>query len=246
MIKRRFQTQPHRQNSNGTLSRMISLLHSGLDDITSNAPSSQLYEQVLGSLILIFCSFQILKELVQLVILQEKYIKSVTNYIEVALYTLSLCYMKMFFTLSVPTRELSQIGVICMFLGWANTLLYLQRIKSCRLYIVMYLKVSFTIVKLLFIFGIVILGFSFTFYLLFIRQTSYINPFASTVKVLVMLTGEFDFEDTISSSLEKTDSSTGFLYVPFPVLSYVLFAIFVFLGAVAFTNLLVSTSTFQK
>ena len=243
MTKRRFQIQLSRQGCNRTRSRTTDPLSNGFDDITLNDPSSQKYGKAFGSLILIFCSFQILTELVQLIALREKYFKNLTNYFEVALYALSLYYMKLFFTLSVVSQEQSQIGVICMFLGWVNTLLYLQRIKSCRLYIVMYLKVSFTIVKLLFIFGIIILAFSFTFYLLFIRQISYINPFASTVKVLVMLTGEFDFEDTISSSLEKTDSSTGFLYVPFPVLSYVLFAIFVFLGAVAFTNLLVSTST---
>ena len=133
------------------------------------------------------------------------------------------------------------MGVICMFLGWTNLLLYLQRIGIFRLYIVMFLRVSFTIVKLLFVFGIVIMAFSLTFYLVFIRQTAYRNLWASIVKVLVMITGEFDFDNTISANLNTKDSKTGFPYVPFPKLSYSVFTIFVFLGAVAFTNLLVST-----
>ena len=216
-----------------------------LDDITAKAPSSQRYGKVLGSLILIFCCFQILKELVQLIVLRKKYFKSLTNYLEMSLYALNVYYIAMFFRLPVVTRGLSEIGVICMFLGWTNVLLYLQRVGLFRLYIVMFLRVSFTIIKLLFVFSIVILAFSLTFYLMFIRQVAFRNPLASIVKVLVMLTGEFDFDDTLSSNLGARDPKTGFPYVPFPSLSYVVFIIFVFLGAVAFTNLLVSSNAFQ-
>ena len=244
MFERRVQNRLNRLSSNRNRSRTTPSLDFGLDDITLNAPASQRYGQALGSIILIFCSFQILKELVQLIVLRKKYFKDITNYVEVALYALSFYYTVTFFEASVANRGLSEIGVICMFLGWTNILLYLQRIESFRLYIVMFLRVSFTIIKLLLIFSIVILAFSLTFYLVFIRQTSYRSPMASIVKVLVMLTGEFDFETTISSSLGVKDSKTGFPYVPFPNLSYSLFTIFVFLGAVSFTNLLVSTNTF--
>ena len=216
----------------------------GFDDITSSAPSAQSYGKVLASLILIFCIFQLLKELVQLIVLRKKYFKSITNYVELSLYGLNIFYLVSFFNLPVVTRGLSEVGVMCLFLGWTNMLLYLQRVGIFRLYIVMFLRVSFTIVKLLFVFGIIILAFALTFFLLFIRQTAYRNPLASAAKVLVMMTGEFDFEDAISSNLGKHDEKTGFPYVPFPTLSYVVFVIFVFLVAVAFTNLLVSTDTF--
>lgn len=178
-----------------------------------------------------------------MMVLRKEYFKSITNYIEMSLYVLSIYYIITFFEVHVVTRGLSEIGIICMFLAWINLLLFLQRIAMFRLYIVMFLRVSFTIIKLLFVFSVVILAFALTFYVLFIRQTAYRSPLASIAKVLVMMTGEFDFEGTIPAQLGVRDSKTGFPYVPFPTLSYIVFVIFVFMVAVAFTNLLVSVVT---
>jgi len=234
VVERRVQNRLNKTRVRSTRS-----LDDGIGEITAKAPAAQRYGQVLGSLILVFCCFQIVKELLQLIVLRQKYFKSIANYIEVTLYGLSLYYILVFFTATVATRGLSEIGVMCMFLGWTNALLYLQRIALFRLYIVMFLRVSITIVKLLLVFGIVILAFALTFYLLFIRQTSFRSPLSSIARVLVMITGEFDYENTISTNLGVKDSKTGFPFVPFPTLSYNVFIIFIFLGAVAFTNLLV-------
>ena len=212
---------------------------SGLTELINTAPSSKNYGKVIGSLILAFCCFQLCKELLQMIVLRWKYFMSFTNYLELCLYSVNLYYIAIFFAISVVNRQLSEIGVICIFLGWTNLLLYLQRVSMFRLYIVMFIKVSVTIIRLLVVFGIIILAFAFTFYLLFIRQTTYRSPLASTAKVLVMMTGEFDFDDAISSKLGQREPKTKFPYVPYPILSYVIFVIFVFLVAVAFTNLLV-------
>ena len=241
VVERRVQ---NRLNNTVRRVRSTRSLDDGIADITAKAPASQRYGQALGSLILVFCSFQIIKELLQLIVLRQKYFKSMANYIEVTLYGLSLYYIIVFFTATVATRGLSEIGVMCMFLGWTNALLYLQRIALFRLYIVMFLRVSMTIVKLLLVFGIVILAFALTFHLLFIRQTSFRTLLASVARVLVMITGEFDYENTISTNLGVKDTKTGFPFVPFPTLSYNVFIIFIFLGAVAFTNLLVSKTQF--
>lgn len=208
--------------------------------IEDDGPANKLYAKILAPIIMIFCGVQILKVLVQLIVLRKKFFKNFANYVEVTLYTVSLLYITRFMYARQVTKALSELGVIVIFLGWSNCLLYLQRVPMFRLYIVMFLKVAFTIVKLLFVFSIIILAFALTFYLLFIRQTSFRNPLASLTKVLVMMTGEFDYETAISTNLGAKDSKTNFPLVPFPTMSYCIFVIFVFFVAVAFTNLLVS------
>ena len=211
-----------------------------LKKISEEGPANKLYGKLLSPIIMIFCGVQILKVIVQLVVLRKKFFKNFANYVEVTLYCVSLVYITRFMYARQVTRSLSELGVIVIFLGWSNFLLYLQRVPMYRLYIVMFLKVAVTIVKLLFVFLVIILAFGLTFYLLFLRQTSFRNPLASLTKVLIMMTGEFDFESAISTNLHSRDSKTNFPLVPFPTMSYCIFIIFVFFVAVAFTNLLVS------
>ncbi|XP_065057314.1 transient receptor potential cation channel subfamily A member 1-like [Rhopilema esculentum] len=206
--------------------------------LIENLPSSKKIGKVFGYFILIFCAIQILKELLQFVVLGWRYFASIANYIEIVLYATSLYFVIKFIFNPTVTENLYETGIICIFLGWGNTLLFLQRIPLFRLYIVMFVTVCITILKLLVVFGLIILSFTLSFYLLFIRQKAFHSPLISVSKVLVMVTGEFEFEDAISSRLGTKDGS-NILYVPYPTLSYVIFICFVFLVAVAFTNLLV-------
>ena len=131
-----------------------------------------------------------------------------------------------------------ELGIISVFLAWSNTLLFLQRIPMYRLYVVMFLKVCLTIIRLLMVFSIIIGAFALTFFLLFTRQKSFYPLSISVLKVLVMMAGEFEFSTSITSKIGQKDSKQ-LMYVPYPTLSYAVFITFVFLVAVAFTNLLV-------
>ena len=205
-------------------------------------PTFSTFGHVLSYFILAFCVLQIVKEVSQLLVLRWRYFLSVTNYIEMILYGGTLYVVIKSSAHIVVDSRLRQIGIIAVFLGWANTLLFLQRIPMFRLYIVMFLKVCLTIVKLLLVFSIIIGAFAITFYLLFARQRSFFPLTVSVLKVLVMMTGEFEFSEAITSKVGKKDPKQ-LMYVPYPALSYVIFVIFVFLVAVAFTNLLVCISS---
>ena len=213
-----------------------------IKELFGKLPSSTGFGNIFGYFILVFCGLQVAKELMQIVVFRWRYFLSLTNYIELVLYGGTLYFIIQFNLHPRINATLYELGIVCVFLGWSNTLLFLQRIPLYRLYIVMFLKVCFTIVKLLVVFGIIIQAFAMTFYLLFIRQKSFRTLYISVPKVLVMMTGEFNFDESITSKLGEKDA-TKQLYVPYPTLSYLIFIIFVFLVAVAFTNLLVSLQT---
>ena len=208
---------------------------------SNNQPTFSTFGHVLAYFILVFCALQIVKEVSQLLVLRWRYFLCVTNYIEILLYGGTLYFVIKSSASTVVDSKLRQFGITSVFLGWANTLLFLQRIPMFRLYIVMFLKVCLTIVKLLLVFSIIIGAFSITFYLLFARQKSFFPLPVSVLKVLVMMTGEFEFDEAITSKVGKKDPKS-MMYVPYPALSYAVFIIFVFLVAVAFTNLLVCIS----
>ena len=211
-----------------------------IKQISKELPSAQAFGKGLGYFILIFCTIQIIKEFMQLLVLRHKYFISLPNMIEGVLYCATMYYIVNFNFKENLDSSLYKSGVLCVFLGWSNLLLFLQRIPMYRLYIVMFLTVCFTILKLLVVFGIIILSFALTFYLLFIGQKAFRSPQSSLTKVLIMMTGEFEFEDSLTTKLGKKNTNM-FSYVPYPNLSYVVFIVFVFLVAVAFTNLLVSS-----
>ncbi len=202
-------------------------------------PSSKQFGKALGSIILAFCCIQIFSELVQLLVLRHKYFLNPINYLEVTLYVTTLYYIITFLFQTQLTKITYEIGVICTFVSWVNVMFYLQRVPMFRIYIAMFIQVCLSILKVVIVFAIIIVAFTLTFYMLFIRQTSFIKIAISAAKVIVMMTGEFDYDNILTGNLDKRDS-TKFPLVPFPDLSYFVFIAFVFLIALAFTNLLVS------
>ena len=109
------------------------------------------------------------------------------------------------------------------------------------IYVAMYIRVCITLAKLIVIFGVIFLAFVLIFYLLHLDEPGFTQTGDIIIKVFVMMTGEFEFSKwLVENSSKKTNN---FPKVPFNLASYVSFFLFVFLVAVAFTNLLVSTAT---
>ena len=211
----------------------------GLNSMIGKRPSAKKFGRVLGYFIIIFCSMQIFKELLQLAVLRFKYFLSFVNYLEVTLYASTLFYITSYLFKTRLNRISYEVGCICTFLGWVNVMFFLQRVPMFRIVIVMFIQVCLTIVKVLLVFSTVILSFILTFYMLFMKQSSFSDLTRTTTKVLVMMTGEFEYDTIITGNLRGKDATTNFPLVPYPHLTYVVFIVFVFLVALAFSNLLV-------
>lgn len=72
-------------------------------------------------------------------------------------------------------------------------------------------------------------------------QDNFSSVWISFVKIVVMMVGEMDYSDLLSSNVVNSAKVTGteILYVPLPVLSYIMFMLFVLSVSIILMNLLV-------
>ena len=100
------------------------------------------------------------------------------------------------------------------------------------IYVTMFIKVCCTVIKLLVLFGVIFLAFILVFYLLQINVDGFKTTVDIIIKVMVMMTGEFEYSEWLVKVSNKE-------------LLCIVFLLFVLLVAVAFTNLLVSELAFS-
>lgn len=72
-------------------------------------------------------------------------------------------------------------------------------------------------------------------------QDNFSSVWISFVKIVVMMVGEMDYSDLLSSNVVNSAKVPGteILYVPLPVLSYIMFMLFVLSVSIILMNLLV-------
>lgn len=66
------------------------------------------------------------------------------------------------------------IGATAVFSAWFNYLLYLQRFNSFGIYIVMFLEILSTLLRVLFVFSVLFVAFGLSFYILMRHVVSYL------------------------------------------------------------------------
>eukprot|EP00794_Sanderia_malayensis_P018713 gene18713-20601_t len=210
----------------------------GLDTLHSDRPSEQHFGKALGSIVLAISIIHLIKEFVQVLVRRTAYFKSLVNYLELLLYSGSIYYILPFLRGKGVTNSLYEVGIMCIFLSWVNVVFFLERVPMFRIYIVMFLQVSFSILKVCVVFSTIFMGFLLTFYMLLKRQTSFSNVGISAVKTIVMMTGEFDYDNILTGKLGKRDVQK-FPLIAFPTMSYMVFIAFLVFITLAFSNLLI-------
>lgn len=195
------------------------------------------FQPVLYTISLILAISLLLREILQFVMSPNIYLKTLGNYLEIAL------IMTVFYILlcnknnDEPTTQRSVAAfailfIIAEFFLLTGSLPYM----SLSTHLVMLKTVSKTFIRSLFLYSIILVAFSLCFYTLFNEGTSgetkeddgddfnkFSNPGASGLKTLVMLTGEFEAAN-INFKLNPS--------------SYVIFLMFLFLISTVLFNLL--------
>ena len=187
---------------------------------------------------LTFAILQLLNEAMKMVVYRHKYFYRFENYMELTLYISTIVFMMTFLFHPSTAEEPVVTVLLCIFLAWTNHLLYMQVLPFYSIYVVMFVQVCMTVIKLLIIFAVILLAFILIFYLLFINQKGFQSTNAVIIKILVMMTGEFDFSSWLAGS--KDTKVDNYPVLPYPEMTYLVFVLFLLLVTVAFTNLLVS------
>ncbi|XP_039436937.1 transient receptor potential cation channel subfamily A member 1-like isoform X2 [Culex pipiens pallens] len=128
---------------------------------------------------------------------------------------------------------------VTVFLSWFNLLLFLQRFDQVGLYVVMFLEILQTLIKVLTVFSILIIAFGLSFYILLSKikshqanHQSFSSIPMSLVRTFSMMLGEMDFLGTYVQPYYSSE-------LPYPIPSFIILSLFMILMPILLMNLLI-------
>ena len=140
------------------------LMHNYID-----ASASQLnFVAAAGVISLLLLSIEVFLMIVKIFKHRWWFLKETMNYLEFLLFTSSIIFVSVFFTnCFCPEPWQWQIGSLSLFMGWLALIRYLKKFPEIGVYPFMYLNISWDYLKMALLAILLILCFSFPFFMLF-------------------------------------------------------------------------------
>ncbi|XP_073839943.1 transient receptor potential cation channel A1 isoform X2 [Musca autumnalis] len=206
------------------------------------------YESIDQSPAIVFCAFVIvayiigfsLKDLFQIYQQRLHYFVETINIIQWILYISTLIMILPIFKAdSGITNVHYSAASISVFFSWFRLLLFLQRFDQVGIYVVMFLEILQTLIKVLLVFSILIIAFGLAFYILLSKiidpqpnHLSFSNIPMSLLRTFSMMLGELDFVGTYVNTYYRDQLKV-------PVTSFLILGIFMILMPILLMNLLI-------
>jgi len=131
---------------------------------------------------------------------------------------------------------LTNVGAFSVLVAWTNLMVLIGQLPVFGTYVAMYTRVQAEVTKLLVAYACLLIGFTISFCVMFPNQAMFANPFVGVIKVLVMMTGELDFEDMFQQNPSSSSAGRSSLMDVSAHLIFILFLLFV---TIALMNLMV-------
>ncbi|XP_058838842.1 transient receptor potential cation channel subfamily A member 1 isoform X3 [Topomyia yanbarensis] len=216
--------------------------------ITYHNSSQPLIEEVMtittttlvsGVAIIVYIFCNALREMLQAYQQKWHYLIEPINLISWILYFSALIMVWPMFNDGLCYGGNFSAASVTVFLSWFNLLLFLQRFDQVGIYVVMFLEILQTLIKVLTVFSILIIAFGLSFYILL---SKIVNPQAnnlsfssipmSLIRTFSMMLGEIDFLGTYVQPFYSSE-------LPFPIPSFVILCLFMILMPILLMNLLI-------
>uniref|UniRef100_A0A1A9WPW8 Ion transport domain-containing protein n=1 Tax=Glossina brevipalpis TaxID=37001 RepID=A0A1A9WPW8_9MUSC len=160
--------------------------------------------RVCAGIIFFYIALSSLRELIQIYQQRLHYILEIVNLISWILYISTLIMVAPVCKADgAITNVHYSAASISVFLSWFRLLLFLQRFDQVGIYVVMFLEILQTLIKVLLVFSILIIAFGLAFYILLSKiidpqpnHLSFSNIPMSLLRTFSMMLGELDFVGT--------------------------------------------------
>ncbi|EDW93102.2 transient receptor potential cation channel subfamily A member 1 isoform X4 [Drosophila yakuba] len=190
--------------------------------------------------IVVYILLNSMRELIQIYQQKVHYILETVNLISWVLYISALVMVTPAFQ---PDGGINTIhysaASIAVFLSWFRLLLFLQRFDQVGIYVVMFLEILQTLIKVLMVFSILIIAFGLAFYILLSKiidpqpnHLSFSNIPMSLLRTFSMMLGELDFVGTYVNTYYRDQLKV-------PMTSFLILSVFMILMPILLMNLLI-------
>ncbi|KAL6439738.1 hypothetical protein ACFW04_004057 [Cataglyphis niger] len=143
--------------------------------------------------------------------------------------------LSVFGTFTSNFNEQDYLGAFAVLCGWSNLMLMIGQLPVFGAYVAMFTSIQAQVFKLLLAYACLLIGFTASFCVIFPNSNSFNNPYIGLIKVLVMMTGELNFEDLFfehKKGYAFKESSVNFIVQLF-------FVLFLLLVTIVMMNLLI-------
>ncbi|XP_037720528.1 transient receptor potential cation channel subfamily A member 1 isoform X4 [Drosophila subpulchrella] len=193
-----------------------------------------------AGVIVVYIVLNSMRELIQIYQQRLHYILETVNLISWVLYISALVMVTPAFQ---PDGAINTIhysaASIAVFLSWFRLLLFLQRFDQVGIYVVMFLEILQTLIKVLMVFSILIIAFGLAFYILLSKiidpqpnHLSFSNIPMSLLRTFSMMLGELDFVGTYVNTYYRDQLKV-------PMTSFLILSVFMILMPILLMNLLI-------
>ncbi|XP_062297967.1 transient receptor potential cation channel subfamily A member 1b [Scomber scombrus] len=182
-------------------------------------------------MVLIINIYSIAKEVVQISQQRWSYFRDYSNQCD----WLSAIFSLLFIIPLMLNAEGSlhwQAGAAAVLNSWVGFLLYLQRFEGIGIYVVMFGEIMKTLVRIVMLFLYLMLAFSLAFHALMLNQKEFGSVPLAVMQTFVMMVGELNYQNNFLDAYLKHE-------LPFGLLSYFIFVIFVLLMPILLINLMI-------
>ncbi|KAL3314867.1 hypothetical protein Ciccas_006505 [Cichlidogyrus casuarinus] len=134
-----------------------------------------------------------------------------------------------------------QLGGVCLFIAWMVLLLFVRKSPYLGIYIILFLKVLRTYISSSVIYGLFVMAFSLTFYVLLSNHPIFQTVLLSASKSIAMTIGEIDYDNVIEPHTQLFFGEPGTYSgeIPYIIVTYVVYGLFMFLLGVIVMNLMI-------
>lgn len=132
----------------------------------SEAHQSFIYLSAVVVIIASLC--RLVLEGIQFVTQFSRYLSNWVNWMEIGLYVCSIIFVWVFhIDCLCPLTWQWQIGVVAVFFGWIDLIVFISKFPLTGIYVLIFVKILYTFLKVLILSILLVVAFGLTFYLAF-------------------------------------------------------------------------------